>query len=88
VTYIQPAARPGLRLAYWIIVACSTSSTLRLFDNSKRGGVAERAIYLAYELAVTNITGQSTVNEIRFTRSLDGGNTFSAPQIVSTTVNR
>lgn len=41
-------------------------------------------VYLTYALAGIVNPQQQTPNEIRFMRSIDSGNTFSAPQIVST----
>jgi hypothetical protein len=40
-------------------------------------------VYVAYEFAATEFNGVIASNEIRFTRSLDGGKTFSAPITVS-----
>ena len=43
-------------------------------------------VYLAYGLTGVVNPQQKTPNEVRFMRSVDGGNTFSAPMIVSTDV--
>jgi len=40
-------------------------------------------VYVAYEFVATSVNGVIGSNEIRFTRSLDGGGTFSAPITVS-----
>jgi hypothetical protein len=40
-------------------------------------------LYVAYEFVAEGINGPPAPNEIRFTRSVDGGNTFSAPITVS-----
>jgi len=40
-------------------------------------------VYVAYEFVAIGFNGTNPPNEIRFTRSLDGGKTFSAPTTVS-----
>jgi hypothetical protein len=40
-------------------------------------------VYVAYEFVAVNFNGAAVPNEIRFTRSLDAGKTYSAPITVS-----